>query len=1397
MLFKIAGKDECVYMSNCLKKIVFPFFLSGIMAYFPAENISAQAGIFEFNRLDITQGLSNNQVRSILKDGKGFLWFATLSGLNRFDGYQFKIFRHNLRDSSSLSDDNVTRIFEGPHDKIWIDTHSGYNVFDPLTESVDRDFAGYLKKMGLPNVPLTHMLKDRNGDFWFLMGRQSVYKYNTRTGTTNHIYELPPAGSPLTFFTQDKHADIWMVHSSGKIEKIDNQSGKITQEITALTTVFKNEPLNYFIFVDGQDEIWLFASADARGVFHYMPSTGVLEQINKDSRPWHLNNNIVVGLLQDNNGNIWIGTDHGGINVLNKNTRSIHYLLNNINDHKSLSENSVASAYLDNTGIIWIGTFKQGVSFYHADIIKFPLFRHIPSDAGSLQYDDINDFAEDAKGNIWIGSNGGGLIYYDKSTGKFTQYSHRPGNNNSLCNDVIVCLYMDRRQRLWIGTYFGGLDCYDGKTFTHYRHNIADSNSVADDRIYELLEDSNNNLWVGTLSGGLDRLDRDKNIFYHYKGYAPNSVHAFYISELMEDREGNLWVGSANGIDVLQKKTGKFVYYSNYTNNPTGLSNNNIISLLQDSRGLIWAGTSDGLNVFDKKDGSFKSFRIENGLPGNAILTIVEDKQQRLWVSTPNGLSCIHVQQPNGNISDLSISCKNYDELDGLQGIAFNENASLKTRRGELAFGGASGFNLFDPETILADKNVPSVVLTDLQVFNKSVAIGEKINGRVILPRAISQTDEITLKYNEDVLSFEFAALNFLHPEKNKYAYKLEGFNKEWIITDGKTRKANYTNLDPGGYTFYVKAASTDGVWNDNAIALRVEILPPFWKTPLAYGAYIIFLSALLWFARRLVLQRARMRFEIEQQKQEAQRMHELDMLKIRFFTNVSHEFRTPLSLILSPMDKIIREAKDVTQRKQLQLVHRNARRLLNLVNQLLDFRKMEVQELKLSPAQGDIIKFIRDISQSFTDIAEKKNIQFSCYSTVESLLMPFDYDKLERILFNLLSNAFKFTGENGKVAVQLQMEMENNRQLLAIKVIDTGIGISREKQEKIFERFFQSDIPGSMVNQGSGIGLSITKEFVKLHNGTVGVESEPGKGSCFTVLLPVIEIPALVAGPEPIMPEPVAEPIALLSAPPGSRKKPTLLIVEDNEDFLFYLKDNLREQFTVLEAENGKTGWQKALGEHPDLVVADISMPEMNGIELCKKIKRDQRTSHIPVILLTALAGEEQQIKGLETGANDYMTKPFNFEILLSRVKNILDEQSRLRKTYQKQVDVKPADITVASPDEQFIYQAMEILEKNISNPDFSVEDMSRALFMSRVTLYKKLLALTGKTPIEFIRSFRLKRAAQLLEKSQLTIAEVAYEVGFNSPKSFSKYFKTEFNLSPSSYPAGKKKDQKTGELS
>ncbi|HMG68493.1 MAG TPA: two-component regulator propeller domain-containing protein, partial [Chitinophagaceae bacterium] len=721
-----------------------------------------------------------------------------------------------------------------------------------------------------------------------------------------------------------------------------------------------------------------------------------------------------------NNGNIWICTDHGGVNIYDKKDSSISYLLNNIDDDKSLSQNSITAAYKDNTGIIWLGTYKKGISYYHENIIKFPVYRHQPSNPNSLSFDDVNRFVEDAKGNLWIGTNGGGLLYFDRSNNKFTQFLHQPENTNSISNNVIVSLWIDHKQKLWIGSYFGGLDCYENGKFTHFHHDPANPNSLSDDRVWEIFEDSKENLWVGTLNGGLDRFDRKNNIFYHHNTSLPNSLHSNYIAAIVEDREGSIWVGTNNGIDILDHGNDRITHFENYTNLPGGLSNNNIISILQDSRGLIWVGTSDGLNVYNKQGKIFQSFRMENGLPGSAILNILEDNKGQLWISTNNGISKIRVNFEKNDASPVKISCINYDESDGLQGTEFNENAALKTSKGEIVFGGANGFNLFYPDNIVTGNSLPDLVITDLQIFNKPVGIGEKVNGRVVLSQSISNTSSISLTYNENILSLEFAALNYSNPEKIKYEYLLVGFNDDWLVTDGKMRKAIYTNLDPGTYTFRLKASNEEGKWYEKELRLKIKILPPFWRTPLAFVIYALVIIAALWFGRKIILERARMRFEVEHQRKEAERVQALDAMKTKFFTNVSHEFRTPLSLILSPLDKIIKKSADADQKKQLHLVERNAKRLLNLVNQLLDFRKMEVQEFTVQLSKEDIIRFTKDITYSFSDISEKKDIQLSFKSNVERLLTFFDKDKLEKILFNLLSNAFKYTHSKGNVAVEM-----------------------------------------------------------------------------------------------------------------------------------------------------------------------------------------------------------------------------------------------------------------------------------------------------------------------------------------------------------------------------------------
>lgn len=1346
---------------------------------------------FQFSHLDISRGLSNNQVTSILKDQKGFLLVGTMSGLNRYDGYQFKTFTNSARDTTSISGDYIISIRECPGRKIWIETRSGANIYDPVTEKFDRNSAAYLQKLGIPsNRTIYNIVKDREGNFLFLADNLILYKYTVATGKTSVVYKSDNTGNTIATVSVDNNNQYWLIHNNGILKKIEAKTGQTLVQNDELTKVFGKGNVSYQLFIDNDNELWIYSIGNPFGLVRYNPLSGTVIHYSKNSGNLCLNTDLVSNVQQDNKGNIWICTDHGGVNLLNKKENKIQYLLNSVDDEKSLSDNSISCVYKDNEGIIWLGTFKKGINYYHENIIKFPVYRHQPSNPNSLSFDDVDRFVEDSKGNLWIGTNGGGLIYFDRSNNKFTQYLHQPGNKNSISNNIIVSLLLDRKQRLWIGTYFGGLDCMKNGNFTHYRNDSSNSSSLSDDRVWDIFEDSRNNMWIGTFNG-LNKFDEDRGIFHRYTTRSSSPLHSNFVGVIIEDRQGKLWIGTYNGIDILDPATGQVKHFDNYTADPHGLSNNNVSALYLDSRGLIWVGTVNGLNVYNREKDNFQSFHKEDGLPDKTILNIVEDNSGQLWISTKKGVSQITVKQTNNPDAAIAIACTNYDEMDGLQGAEFNEKAALKTSKGEIIFGGPNGFNLFNPGKIIPDRSTPNLVFTDLQLFNKSVGIGERINGRVVLPQSVSNISSITLHYNENILALEFAALNFYNPEKIKYAYRLDGFNKDWVTTDGKMRKAIYTNLDPGSYTLRVKASYANGEWSDKELTLKINILPPFWRTPVAFIVYALILTIALWVARKITVDRTRMRFEVVHQRREAERVQALDEMKTKFFTNVSHEFRTPLTLILSPLEKIIKQVPDEEQKQQLNLVQRNAKRLLSLVNQLLDFRKIEVQEMKLHPAIGDIIGFSGEICHSFMDIADKKNIRFSFASNVDTLEIYFDKDKIEKIFFNLLSNAFKYTHDNGEVGVNLVYNATVNDEgdgTLAIEIKDTGIGIPADKHEKIFERFFQTDVPDSMVNQGTGIGLAITKEFVKLHNGIITVKSEPDKGTCFTVLLPAKKFyDSSTRMAVNSLPTEETEQI-IFEESQKNKKKKTILIVEDNEDLRFYLKENLRGQYHIEEATNGKEGWEKAKLLNPDLVVSDIMMPLMDGIELSKKIKNETITAHIPIILLSAMGSEEKQLEGLNVGVNDYITKPFTFEILASKIRNLVAQQKLLQKRFQTQIEVNPSEVTVTPVDEKFLKQALEIVEKHIDEPEFSVEDFSREMFMNRVTLYRKILSITGKTPLEFIRSIRLKRAAQLLEKSGMSIAEIAYEVGFNNPKIFSKSFKDEFHVSPSQYITNKK---------
>jgi len=1362
----------------------------------------SQVKDYPFARLSDQEGLSNNHINVIFKDRQGFVWFGTNSGVNRYDGYSCKVFRHDDSDSTSLLDNLVQGIFQGPEDKLYITTAGGaINIYDPITGSLLPHTAAYLHARNVLPSNLVRILRNKDDHYYFVYADSGMFRYDPGRGAVRLPSVIRGAGNANPAITDaaiDRAGNIWLCYNGGLLQRFDAGA----QTLSMRTAINRRAALQwnygYRLYVDRDDRLWLFAQDNLSGLWEYDPPSGALRHFVRDSGAVRLSSNNVSDIVQDDKGQLWIATDKGGMDILDIQNGAVRNLRRSDED-RSLLENTLTALYIDDLGTIWVGTLKNGVCYYQPNMLRFPLYKREPGVPESLPFDDVTCFAEDTKGNLWIGTDGGGLIYFDRQTDKFKQYRHNTGEPNSLGSDVVISLLIDHRGILWIGTYQGGLDRYDGRNFSHYRHSESDPNSLADNRIYSLREDGTDHLWVGTMTGGLDRLEKTTGRFYH-NSYSPNSIHSNYVPALAGDSTGNLWIGTAYGISVLSRNTGQYAYY---TTGNSRLSDNVVFGLTCDNRGIMWVATRQGLSAMEPGRDTFQSFSTRDGLPANIIMSVQEDKDHFLWVSTSAGLSRITVSKEGAG---LRIKCLNFDELDGLQGREFNVNAALRTTAGELLFGGPKGFNLFKPGSIQLNEQIPPVVLTGLQLYNKDVS----------LPASVARDGKLVLSYDENNFTLEFAALSFINARKDRYAYRLEGFDKDWMTTDGRNRRAAYTNIDPGEYFFHVKASNSDGVWNDKGISLRIVVSPPFWKTTLAYILYGLALLTVLYSARMRIIRRARARFALAEERREAMRAREMDRMKIKFFTNLSHEFRTPLSLILSPVDKLIRDSVDPDRRRLATTIERNARRLLHLVNQLLDLRKMEVNELKLNMNGGDIAAFVRSTANSFTDLAQERGINFDYHSDIDRLPALFDKDKLERILFNLLSNAFKFTPPAGTIGVELAvLEKDEQSVLLELKIKDTGIGIPAALQENIFESFFQADSPGHLRSQGTGIGLAITREFVEMHGGSIKVDSEPDKGSCFTVLLPVSVLPAASAGltslpsaaeetPTYTDASPAAPTNANPAGPPNADTAPEssgfpentatrfrVLLVEDDDDFRFYLRENLAPLFTVLEAPNGQEGWQRTLSAQPDLVVTDVNMPLMNGLELCKKIKTDERVNHIPVILLTALSAENHELRALGFGANDYISKPFIVEILISRIRNLLHFRTSVEETARNKIIAEPAGIDEQpeKTEEDFVREAVVVLEKNIANPDFSVDDWSRELGLSRTTLYKKILGATGKTPIGFIRSFRMKRAAQLLEKTRHNVAEVAYMVGFNNPKYFARYFKEVYGVLPSVYQAERRK--------
>ena len=953
-----------------------------------------------------------------------------------------------------------------------------------------------------------------------------------------------------------------------------------------------------------------------------------------------------------------------------------------------------------------------------------------------------------------------------------------------MSSDIIVSLLRDSQGRLWAGTYYGGLNCYDGHRFRHYRRTEGVPHSLANDNVWALAEDKEGNIWIGTLGGGLQCLDPRTGRFDSY--HAGNSgLASDWVCSLCAGRDGQLFVGTTGGVFVLDLATRVISRLQGTHAGKALFESEPVNQVYEDSRSRLWVATMAGLKVYDPAQDSLYEVPVDADFPRLPVQGLVEDGQGCLWASVGGRLIRVwtETEVETGN---LSFDFRTYSDRDGLQSCDFNQRSLKLLHTGELVAGGLYGLNMVRPGNIKYNGATSKVMFTALQLFNAEVKVGKPVNGRVILPEALNKTRELVLDYEENIFTVFLASDNYVLPEKTRYYYKLEGFNDDWLSDREGLHRITYTNLAPGTYRLRVKAANSDGFTGADEAVLKIVIRPPFWLTPWAYLLYALLLAGVLTLAYLQVKRRERNKYRLRQLEEDARRKDELNQMKFRFFTNVSHELRTPLTLIIAPLEGLVKEVKDENLAGKLKMMHRNALRLLNLVNQLLDFRKNEMAGSHLSLSEGDIVPFVQNICNSFLMLSEKKDVRLTFTSAMDSLNMAFDADKIGKVVMNLLSNAFKFTPEGGSVTVSLVCPA-GQPGTLEIKVADTGVGISDADKAHVFERFYQAEHTGEVPpSTGSGIGLSLVRDFVSLHGGTVRVADNPGGGSIFVVSIPVkhVEVHASLPSEAAVTGEPEAEEhgaVEAVSSTPDEGRKPLVLVVDDSRDFVDFMRDTLNLYFSVRTASNGQEALD-LLGQcNPDLILCDLMMPVMDGKELCRRVKSDKRTSGIPFVLLTARQSVEMNVEGLTVGADDYVTKPFNVEVLVLRMRKLID-LSRKDKSSTR-IDPEPSEIAITPMDEKLVADAIAYVEMNMSRSDLSVEELSRELGMSRAHLYKKMSQITGKTPIEFIRIIRLKRAAQLLRESQQNVSEIAYQVGFNNPKYFSRYFKEEFGILPSVY--------------
>lgn len=1321
------------------------FLIVFIISWFSVLSLKGQE--ISFFNISVNDGLSQCTVKDIVQDKNGIMWIATHDGLNRFDGYKFEVYRCSVKDSTSIADNYVNTLTLDRQGNLWIGL-SGYASCYDMTKEVFKNYS-------LDGRLVTSFCD--LGDGRILVGTESsLLILDKKTGVWGND----------TLPEQFRNLDVTCLYSYEDDIYIGTKSNGIfilsddQVKFKSLRAFHSKKGINDILSLS-KDTICVATEGD--GLFYINQEGEIIKTYNAAINS--LASNYVRSLEIDSEGRLWVGTVNG-LNIIGEDGLSVY-------THKpfisgSLSHNSVRSIFRDNQGGMWLGTFFGGINYWH------PLknrFRNIvrQQHANSISDNIISAIVEDGE-DLWIGTNAGGMNHYNGKTNQFSQYQFKS-------SDIKAILVESSKSDIYVGAHAGGLNRLDRRT---KRFSQCGANTKKEDKIndvYALKSLNRDSILVGSLQG-LRIYNKSRDSFTPIKIESSSSVAALKdeiedirIWTIFVDSNENLWIGGEKGVVLSKIKDGK-LFIDEKNNKFSELTQ--VQSIFESKSKIIWIGTRKGLWSYNPQTNVLKSYVGANGLKSDIIHGIEEDTWGQLWISTDNGLSCLN---------QYSNQFRTYTSKDGIQGNQFNNYAHCRRANGEMWFGGMNGITVFIPEKMSDNPYTPSPIFTKLYIQDRLIRPDDQTG---ILSKSLTQTKSIYLKNKYNNFTIEFTVANNLALGHSNFVYKLEGYDSQWRNATG--RAVSYTNIPHGEYRLMVKAENNDGIWHENASVLVIKILPVWYKTIWARLLFVFIIISLILLGIYLIIKRLRLSNKIKMERQESEHQEELMQMKMRFFINISHELRAPLTLILTPIKEMIARTDDKWMKNQLKYLDRNANRMLHLVNQLMDYRRADLGVFKLRVKKENVHKTIHENFSYYERLAIKRHIKYVFESHIENEYILSDGQYIELILNNLISNAFKYT-EKGEIRVKTWTQQEK----LYISVSDTGVGIDEKNREKVFERFYQADSN----HIGSGIGLALVQRLVELHHGKIELTSKIGEGSIFTICLPTNPTAytfeemndrtedethttnsheMFITSNSKIVEEQAEDEASV-------EKNWRILIVEDDKEISSYLSSRMSEMYNISIAQNGEEALKMLNESEYDLILTDMKMPVMDGLELTTLVRRNPETAHIPIIMISSMTGDTEQLAALHNGVDDFISKPFSFPILSAKIRNIIKSKTKIKEKIAKSDKIDTETMTYNPVDEETLKKAMEIVKRNMDNVNFSTEDFAREMHMSRSTLHLKLKAITGESALDFIKKIRFNEACRLLKEGRYTINEISDKVGFTTSSYFSSSFKKQMGCLPTEY--------------